>query len=242
MATFTPNLNLEQQGGGERASLVVLNANLGKIDEFAGKAQGTVITNEYSTVLSAINALRTSKTFPFTIQKAGSSSFSDLPSGVSSTCEWTVVCSGSSERVTAILTIYTGGSSMNGWSWTANIYNGSYILDWISLSSKTIYNGTANGDYISALEGKVVKNGSFVSGYFVLTANADFSAANLTLISNLPSAYNQDVQLSCTGLSGTNIYKASRVRITTSGTITTWYGFGFKSGESYLICVNYICA
>ena len=111
-----------------------------------------------------------------------------------------------------------------------------------SLCSKTAYNGTANGNYVSALEGKVVKNGSFVSGYFVLTANADFSAANLTLISNLPAAYNQDVQLSCIGLSGTNINKASRVRITTSGTITTWYGLSFKSGESYLISVNYICA
>ena len=111
-----------------------------------------------------------------------------------------------------------------------------------ALNSKTTYNGTANDDYISALEGKVVKNGSVVSGYFVLTANADFSTANLTLISDLPAAYNQEIQLPCIGLSGTNIYKASRVRITTSGTITTWYGFGFKSGESYLISVNYICA
>lgn len=110
-----------------------------------------------------------------------------------------------------------------------------------SLNSKTEYNGTANSNYISALEGKVVKNGSFVSGYFVLNANADFSNANLTLISNLPAAYNQDVQLLCIGLSGTNIYKASRVKMTTSGNIVTWYGFGFKSGESYLISVSYIC-
>ena len=36
MATFTPNLNLELQGGGERASLVVLNENLTKLDTFAG--------------------------------------------------------------------------------------------------------------------------------------------------------------------------------------------------------------
>ncbi len=110
-----------------------------------------------------------------------------------------------------------------------------------ALNSKTTYNGTANSTYVNALEGKVIKNGNVVSGYFVLTANADFSAANLTLISNLPAAYNQDVQLPCIGLSGTNIYKASRVKITTSGTIVTWYGFGFKSGESYLISVNYIC-
>lgn len=110
------------------------------------------------------------------------------------------------------------------------------------IKSKTTYNGTANSNYISALEGKVVKNGSVVSGYFVLTVNADFSAENLTLISDLPAAYNQDIQLSCIGLSGTNIYKASRVKVTTSGNIVTWYGFGFKSGESYMISVNYICA
>lgn len=110
------------------------------------------------------------------------------------------------------------------------------------LTRKTTHRGTANSNYISALEGQIVRNGSVVSGYFVLTVNADFSAASIQLISNLPAAYNQDVQLPCIGLSGTNINKASRVKITTSGTIVTWYGFSFKSGEAYLIPVNYICA
>lgn len=40
MATFTPNLSLELQGGGERASLVVLNENLTKLDTFAGSMNG----------------------------------------------------------------------------------------------------------------------------------------------------------------------------------------------------------
>lgn len=40
MATFTPNLSLELQGGGERASLVVLNENLTRIDTFAGNVSG----------------------------------------------------------------------------------------------------------------------------------------------------------------------------------------------------------
>lgn len=42
MATFTPNLNLEQQGSTERASLVVLNSNLGKLDTFAGTVNGKI--------------------------------------------------------------------------------------------------------------------------------------------------------------------------------------------------------
>ena len=136
MATSSTNLNLTLPVGGERLSLAILNENWNKIDQFAGNANCAVITNQYSSVLDAINAFRTSKTFPFTIQKAGSSAYTDLPSELSSTCEWNVVCTGDKERITAVLTVYTGGSSRNGWSWTSNIYNGSYILNWTSVNSQ----------------------------------------------------------------------------------------------------------
>lgn len=44
MATISTNLNLELQAPGERASLTVLNANLGKIDEFAGKKSQSLLS------------------------------------------------------------------------------------------------------------------------------------------------------------------------------------------------------
>ena len=92
------------------------------------------------------------------------------------------------------------------------------------------------------MEGRVVKYGKMVSGYFIITVNTNFSASDLALISNLPASYNGQIQLPCICLSGDESWKTARVRVTTSGTITTWYGFGFKSGAAYLIPVNYVCS
>lgn len=111
-----------------------------------------------------------------------------------------------------------------------------------TLNSKTEYSGTKNDTYISAMEGRVVKYGKMVSGYFIITVNTNFSTSDLALISNLPPSYNGQIQLPCICLSGDDSWKTARVRVTTNGTITTWYGFGFKSGAAYLIPVNYVCS
>ena len=111
-----------------------------------------------------------------------------------------------------------------------------------ALNSKTEYSGTKNDTYISAIEGRVVKYGKMVSGYFIITVNTNFSTNDLALISNLPPSYNGQIQLPCICLSGDDSWKTARVRVTTNGTITTWYGFGFKSGAAYLIPVNYVCS
>lgn len=158
MATYTSYLNLKKPEGGERYALADFNANMQKIDDFAGTTKEAYITDQYSTILSAINAFRETKTFPFTIQKAGSSAISDLPSGLSNTCEWNVVCSGNSQRITAILTVFTGGSVQNGFSWTANIYNGAYVLGWTSFNSQrtpslTSSNVTSDTSIISLAPG-----------------------------------------------------------------------------------------
>ena len=89
-----------------------------------------IITDQYTTALAAINAYRTGKHFPISLIKVGSSAYTDLPSGVTNTCEWSLVCSGSSERITVNLTIFSGGGSANGSSYTANIYDGNYIFNW----------------------------------------------------------------------------------------------------------------
>lgn len=89
-----------------------------------------IITDQYTTALAAINAYRTGKHFPISLIKVGSSAYTDLPSGVTNTCEWSLVCSESSERITVNLTIFSGGGSANGSSYTANIYDGNYIFNW----------------------------------------------------------------------------------------------------------------
>ena len=136
MSSSTTNIGLTKLAGGENMSNSTLNSNWDKIDTFAGNANCAVITNQYSNVLDAINAFRSSKTFPFTIQKNGNSAYNDLPSGVTSTVEWNVVCYGNKDRITAVFTIYTGGSSKNGWSWTANIYQGSIVRGWFSANEE----------------------------------------------------------------------------------------------------------
>jgi len=143
MATYTSYLNLKKPEGGERYALADFNDNMQKIDDFARNVTGAVITNEYSTVLSAINAFRTSKTFPFTIQKYGSSACSDLPSGLNSTCEWSVICYGNAQRMTVELTVFTGGSSKNKFKYTANLYNGDYLYGWSTLDDKVFPTGMA---------------------------------------------------------------------------------------------------
>ena len=111
-----------------------------------------------------------------------------------------------------------------------------------NLETRTSYSGSVNSTYVSALEGFVTKCGKIVSGYFVFTAKIDFNANDINIISNLPASYNGYVQIPCIPLSGTDQYKASRARITTSGTITPWYGLSFKAGVPYLLPINYVCA
>lgn len=152
MATNTTNLHLIKPAGSERVQISQINQNMDILDEKIGavgntsvqsqvnslknQVATTQITNEYSTVLSVINAIAANKTLPFTIQKSGNSAYTDLPSGLTNTCEWNVICIGSSMRITAVLTVYTGGSSRNGFSYTANIYNGSYIFTWQTIDPR----------------------------------------------------------------------------------------------------------
>lgn len=152
MATNTTNLHLIKPAGSERVQISQINQNMDILDEKIGavgntsvqsqvnslknQVATTQITNEYSTVLSVINAIAANKTLPFTIQKSGNSAYTDLPAGLTNTCEWNVICIGSSMRITAVLTVYTGGSSRNGFSYTANIYNGSYIFTWQTIDQR----------------------------------------------------------------------------------------------------------
>lgn len=91
------------------------------------------ITDEYTSILDAINAFREMKAFPFTVQKAGSSTYSDCPIN-RKTAEWSLLCYGTALRLTALLTIFSGGGSDNGRSFIANVFSGSYIYNFASIS------------------------------------------------------------------------------------------------------------
>lgn len=108
------------------------------VDEISSQISIVAITNEYSTVLEAINAYRSTKKLPFCINKTGSSAITDLPSDVTNTCEWNVICSGSSQRLTAKLTIFSGGGERNGRTYTANIFTGSYYYNWEAINGTKV--------------------------------------------------------------------------------------------------------
>lgn len=248
MSTTSTNLGLTLPALDERLSLSVLNQNWNLIDAFAGtvnnklfplgNAQSITAATDFNDLVGIKNYVITSNAIAAACDNCPSASAGKL-------CTWSI----------------GGGTFDATWQYGGQIYfditgkmfrrtmstNGSAVLSfgtWEQLATGNIteYSGTKNDTYISAIEGRVTKYGRMVSGYLIVTVGTSFSAADTTFVSGLPAANNQYVQLPCICLSGTDIYKASRVRITTNGTITTWYGFGLNSGASYLIPVNYICA
>lgn len=132
MATTSTNLGLTLPALSERLSLTVLNQNWNLIDAFAGNVNCVRLTSgtNFTTILSVINNYRSAKTYPFTIQKSGSVAFTDLPSGVTNTCEWNALVVGDQTRSTVIFTPYTGASSKNQMIWVQNYYNGAVNQSW----------------------------------------------------------------------------------------------------------------
>lgn len=249
MSSTTPNLGLVKLSGTDNFSNAnALAGNWDKIDTALASKQYNLGALTNSTIadqaLAFANAHKGENGFVGAFYLSASTS-SDLPAA---TNEWKYAYgyfrvrmspqNGSADGEIVLYGFNTGNIAVRQFA------NGTVAASWSKLATGNIteYSGTKNDTYLSAIEGRVTKYGRTVSGYLVITAGASFSAADLTLVSGLPSANNSYVQLPCICLSGTDIYKASRVRITTSGNITTWYGFGFNSGASYLIPVNYICA
>ncbi len=160
-------------------------------DALIAQSTTVAITSEYTSVLSAINAYRNTKVFPFTIQKSGNTTYYDIPSGVANTCEWNVICVGNSRRITALLTIYSGASLNNGRIFTANIFNGSYIYDFADIPStatvKTVTatpgSGVTLGNGFSCL---VVGNILIINGYIALNSTL---AGNYGVLFTLPAEY-----------------------------------------------------
>lgn len=85
------------------------------------------ITNDYSSVLNAINAVKGTRIFPISIQKNQGSSYSDMPSG-NETDEWNLLLVGDSMRLTANLYIYRG--DQNPKMYLRHAYNGAWIGNW----------------------------------------------------------------------------------------------------------------
>ena len=84
-------------------------------------------TNQYSTLLDAINAAK-SRIFPISIQKAGTSAVTDLPAkfGTGNTDEFTAICIGDSTRCAVILFHYPDINVM----YYRGFYNGAWQTNW----------------------------------------------------------------------------------------------------------------
>jgi len=122
---------------GARANLGITPANIGavSISDVINIAHGgtgatkaaVTITDNYSSVLNAINAVKGTRIFPISIQKNTTSSYSDMPSGYE-TYEWNLLLFGDATRMTALLHIYTTSSL-----YIRNFYSGNWLTSWVQL-------------------------------------------------------------------------------------------------------------
>ena len=88
------------------------------------------ITNNYSSVQNVINAVKNTRSFPISIQKNGTASYSDMPSGYA-TAEWNLMLIGDPTRLTALMFIfYTTSSGSANQVFSRNFYNGTWDSGW----------------------------------------------------------------------------------------------------------------
>jgi len=83
-----------------------------------------VVTNQYVSILEAINEVRGSRVFPISLQKNGTRYYGDMPSGYEQ-AEWNMELVGDSTRLTAFLFLY-GQTGV----YKRDFYNGSWYTGW----------------------------------------------------------------------------------------------------------------
>lgn len=88
--------------------------------------QAVTITNDYSSILNVINAVKDTRIFPISVQKAGGSSYNDMPSGYD-TKEWNMLLIGDAMRMTTLLFIFSGQV------FSRIFYNGSWLTTWAQI-------------------------------------------------------------------------------------------------------------
>lgn len=252
MATNTTNLNLIKPAGSERVQISQINQNMDILDEKIGAVGNTsvqsqidslksishqvYITNQYSTVLDAINAYASTCAFPFTIQKSGASAYTDIPTGVTNTCEWNAICIGTPMRITVILVIFTGASSNNQTVWEENIYNGSINQSWQQItkgdtdaSKTTVTIGSSTVVY-RKVNGVVHVRVRYDAG-----ADGAISSWTNKTLTVLPTGYRPAVELTVRGCCDREpSSKAATITITEAGTCRVearWQDIAGTSGD-----------
>lgn len=242
----TPFLDLVKPAGTDRALVSVINSNSDKIDggvsTLSEQIAHVAIANEYTTVLAAINAYRTTKKLPFTIQKRGDGAYTDLPSGVNNVCEWCAICYGSDQRVTVQLTIFTSGSSNNGKTFTANIYNGAYIFNWEQLVTKselepTAYTAPTMSTGVSLGFGGYKKIGKIVIVNIRMYVSTSTTSFCYGLPAPLSNSSITEQQALCSF--GTNVSATNSIYLNKNGTILAENA---ESNRIIIVSGVYICA
>ena len=191
------------------------------VGEQSDQIANVVISNEYSSILDAVNAYKSVKAFPFTIQKNGNSVFTDLPTEMSNTDEWNLLCYGSQSRTTLILSRYTQADA----TYIRTMFNGSYMMsNWL---------GFANSNQIFVNPEQLINNNVSCSGLIIRIGNItiihfDILAVALSLntdvtVGTLPEKYRPQITFNqILTANGREI----RLRIVPNGTITMMYKGG----------------
>ena len=117
-----------------RTNLEITPANIGAVStsDVINVAHGGTgatdaalhITYDYSSVLNVINAVRNTRIFPISVQKSGTTLYSDMPT-TNQTEEWNLLLVGNSTRITATLYLFAKGSGRH--IYVRDFYNGSWF-------------------------------------------------------------------------------------------------------------------
>jgi hypothetical protein len=109
-----------------------LSANMGKT--LHDKVTQFGFSDEYSSLLSAINSVRTTKAYPISFTKIGNTELSDLPAGIANTNEINGIIFGTDIRTTVVIHNYTANTSVIS-VWMRTIFNGNWHSDWLKISN-----------------------------------------------------------------------------------------------------------
>lgn len=109
-----------------------LSANMGKT--LHDKVTQFSFSNEYSSLLSAINSVRTTKAYPISFTKIGNAALSDLPAAISNTNEINGIIFGTDRRTTVLIHNYTGNTTVIS-VFIRTIFDGDWHSDWLKISN-----------------------------------------------------------------------------------------------------------
>lgn len=166
----------------------MLFSDLNRNDTIVAKSSPIVVSTEYSSLLTVINANRTTHGYPFSIQKFSTTSYSDLPTNFGATNEFTAFVFGSDRRATCILKRFNSNGHE---TYERDVFDGAWLNSWRQLESAP----TVGDNYIQLANGLKICWGTinFTTVESDWTAFGNWYYVRKTINMSFPVTFNTNV-------------------------------------------------